>query len=590
MSGSDLRPKSYGWVDKNNVNSYAVALDIPEAASGYNDGAIPPAKKYNMVMQRHAGWAAHLDGRAMRSEHIMGSVTCRISSGSFAFTPAVGLTHPVAADSAYVINGYIVDLPVSRLVNDGLSPFVFTASKWTHWYIDKDGVSFSIVNIGVAAAPAAGQAHLGTAVTSAVALTGWVAGSSSFTDRRVLITPTLRTLGTLDVVGAAQFSSTAQFSGGTTFNAASGWSVNSPTAAILVSQLGTGPGIQLLSSTADRLLDIISSGSGAAMKAVNSGSGYAIWGIGNGSSSTAFFENSDDQYAVEAISGPNASYAAGFFGNPSGDASGVYMRGHGEGSGGYAESGTTNGAVGFEAQATNSTGHGIVGRTNTSATTAARGGYFVGRDSAAGLEAESALYYAAVITPKVAAPTYGAMLFATQLAAPTDFSSGSLAYTSALGFCHGSFSDSGYRSFWSTLGGFCYGHASGGPTTNSNNAVYTQLCSVTLSNANAPKLAGKSIRITVLVRLGTAAGTATYADIQVRDSVAGILMTRAGNGLLVGSGYYIPAIAGDWSATASFEFEYAVPLAGSRTIILEFKRNAAVTVYAHGTLTVQGMY
>lgn len=284
MSGSDLRPKSYGWVDKNNVNSYTAALDIPESASGYDDGAIPPAEKYNMVMQRHAGWAAHLDSRAMRSEHIMGSAAySRISASAFSYTPGATLAHEVAADSCYVVQGYIVDLPIKRMEDEGLSKFIFTANKWTHFYISKDGVSFAVVNIGVAATPGVGQKLLGTAATDGVSLTAWAAGDAAFTTRRVIFVSATSFQSDMTLVGDLSVTGLSSFTGSMILTGSSSFTGNlSLTGRLIATQ-----------SSASATVTGINTGAGDIFSATMTGAtaGNAYKAVATASSSGSCFES-----------------------------------------------------------------------------------------------------------------------------------------------------------------------------------------------------------------------------------------------------------------------------------------------------------
>lgn len=221
MSGSTPRPSSYGWVDQNKNNQYT-APEIPQAGNGWENGAFPTAKEFNTVNNRHAAWASYLDSHAVRSEHLMGpAALSRLSSSIFAFNFGPGLSKTVAADSCFVVNGVIVDLPISRLEALGYSPFVFTASRWTHWYIDKDGVSFAIVAIGVAAVPPAGSYHLGTVVTNATNVTNWTTGAGIITEQILTIASELVQFGgTIKVGGDGVFESSASVSGSLTVDGA----------------------------------------------------------------------------------------------------------------------------------------------------------------------------------------------------------------------------------------------------------------------------------------------------------------------------------------------------------------------------------
>lgn len=623
MSGSDLRPLSYGWVDKNNANSYALTPELPEATNGYNDGQIPPAKKYNHTMQRHAGWIAHLDAVAMRSDQLCGDTSVsRLSQYGFRFLTGAGLSQSVPDNSTYIIDGFIVDLALTRLGIEGYTPFLFTASKWTHWYISKDGVSFSVVNIGVAASPPGGSYHLGTVVTNGTDVTSWVAGNSIFNDRTVNFAPNVSVAGTFTVESTMEVNDSAVFNGDvtvnntTTFNGVSEWSVNSVAPAMIISNAGTGGGIIYTSNSngPQPMVDLTKgAGSDGTVLKLTAGTGApsrALWIVGGDGDTAAYIEAGAGQYGLEVQGAATGTYAARFkggmgqtyvayfeagAGGVGGDAGGALFTGVGLGSGIGVSGGTSAGAYAGQFLARNSTAQGAVfAQTHTTATTASRAGYFQGRDSAAGLEAVSAGYYPLILTPDTTSPTYGHILAAAQDAAPTQPSSGSMAYVAGAinGWGQGNATDGAFRWFWSSKGGYVYGASYNQNAQSTSNVNYTTVATVSLSGANAPKVSGELIRARATIRFRcNTAGTPTGVDVRIRDTTSGVdVIEYATAGFATTSGFYLAAVTVNWeTSTVTIEKDYTLPASGNRTFTLDIRRQGAITVTGQGSLVVQGV-
>lgn len=611
MSGSDLRPLSYGWVDKNNSNSYAATPELPEATNGYPDLAIPPAKKYNHTMQRHAGWIAHLDGVAMRSDQILGDTSVnRLSQYPFRFLNGAGLTQSVADDSTYIIDGFIVDLALTRLGIEGYTPFLFTASKWTHWYISKDGVTFEVVNIGVAASPPAGSYHLGTAVTDGVDVTSWVAGNAAFTDRTVTFTPDVK------IVGDVQMDNALTVDGESTFNEVSTWVINSASPAISLANAGTGGGIHLTSAANGpaAMISLIKSngfdGTLLSLAAIGNGPSRCISATGGDGDSTAYLAAGSGQLALEIQGNVIGTYAARFKGGLGqswvayfeagaggvSDSGGVLVTGAGLGTAIGASGGTSAGAYAIQALARNSTAQGaIFAQTHTTATFVARAGYFQGRDQAGGVEAVSAGYYPLLLTPDTTSPTYGHIYGAPQNAAPTQPTSGSMAYVASTinGWGQGDSTDGAFRWFHSSCGGYVYGGLYAQVATSNSSVSYSNLAVVDCVGANAPKVVGQKVRISVKLRFRcNTSGVATGIDIKVIDFTAAsaevIKFEASGTG--TGNGLHLMATTTNWSESFSFETDYTIPSpAGDRTFILQIRRWGAIAISAQGSMTVDGV-
>jgi len=621
MSGSDLRPLSYGWVDKNNANSYALTPELPEATNGYNDGQIPPAKKYNHTMQRHAGWIAHLDAVAMRSDQLCGDTSVsRLSQYGFRFLTGAGLSQSVPDNSTYIIDGFIVDLALTRLGIEGYSPFLFTATKWTHWYISKDGVSFAVVNIGVAASPPGGSYHLGTVVTNGTDVTSWVAGNAIFADRQVNLQPNVGITGSLVVESTMTINDSSVLNGDltvnntSTFNGTSEWSVNSASPAITLANAGTGGGISYYSSSngPQPMVDLVKTNShdGTVLKltAADGATSRALWILGGNGDSAAYVAAGAGQLGLELQGASTGTYAARFRGGAGqsyvayfeagsggvgGNAGGALMDGIGTGAGAYVRGGDSAGAYALQALARNSTAQGAVfAQTHSTATTASRAGYFQGRDSAAGLEAVSAGYYAAILTPKNAAPTYGALRMLPQAVAPTQAFDGDLTcITSPVnGWAQGNNTEGIYHPLWASRGGYVYG-AQYNQNAQSTGA-YATVCTVTLAIPRAPKVAGEPIRCRATLRFRcNAAGTPTGVNVRIRDTTAGVnVIEYTGAGFATTNGFYLAATTVNWeSSTVTIEMDYTPPATGARTFTLDIQRQGAITVTGQGSLVIFGI-
>lgn len=176
------RPSGYGDVDLNGTNQYTSPV-LPESLNGFPDGDKPPAKKHNTLFRQYGGWNAHLDATAARATTLY-TGNARLTAQPFAYTVGGGLTQSVVGDSAYIIDGHYVDLPVSRLAALGLSPRTFQPLKWTHFYVSGDGdIIVDEQNSGVAGSPPAGYKMLGTAKSSGLNVTTFDSADAAFSNR-----------------------------------------------------------------------------------------------------------------------------------------------------------------------------------------------------------------------------------------------------------------------------------------------------------------------------------------------------------------------------------------------------------------------
>lgn len=320
------------------------------------------------------------------------------------------------------------------------------------------------------------------------------------------------------------------------------------------------------------------------------------------STSTAFLKNQSNGKALElqASSGTGIDVVVGgAYGEiiNGGTVASLFAQATAGGTGVSSSSGTTAGANAILGLLRNNTGFAVYGQTAAAATSVSRAGYFSANGNGVGLECIAALNHPLVLSPKVSAPTNGALLQnGTLNAVPTNVASGQLAHVGSTfnTWMHSSFVESAWRAFWSSLGGFCFGESSNQFVTNNDAAVYTTLCTVTLTAPNEPKLAGQRVRITLTARGGAlTTGTPGYIDVRIRDTTAGVnILTRAGTGITAASGYYFPNAAGAMEREIAIDTMYIIPTAGSRTFVAEVKKNTAGTnqITVQGSMVITGSY
>ena len=198
-----------------------------------------------------------------------------------------------------------------------------------------------------------------------------------------------------------------------------------------------------------------------------------------------------------------------------------------------------------------------------------------GGGSAARFYAITGTGHALVLTPKVAAPARGALLFNGQTSRPSDLTSGQITYQSVedqiIVSCFGDAGEpgpgAGWRGLWTSIGGFALGYKTKGGYTAIGAAqelVLTLVCQA----GNAPKLGGRSIRMRLVMSPSiTPSNTAATMNFRVRDATAATdKFTRSGTGTGASAGIYLdPQPAVGWRPSHSVTFDITVPSAGDRT-------------------------
>ena len=565
------RPSRYPIVAQTPGGNYAEPGSGVQLG-GWQTGAIFPSADANWLMRQITDWGRSLDAsRLAATDLLVTNKVQRASSTALTITTGGGttLTAEITAGGVYYGLGERIDLTDAPTVYSGADALVFPAGS-TRYVIARPmpatggAVSgSSCAELAISAVDAvAGWSTLMTVTTGAATITSAVQYGSVLDTLNVAHTMVFAdtvdfsALATFDV---ATFNDLTDFNAATTFTDVSEWAASSIKPLIKLTPTGSGGGLEIAAS----------GGTGVALDVVGGTAAAAL-----------------------TVSGAFAgSYAMTVEGT--GGAGGLFVQGNGVGWGLAVNSGATAGSYGIVAIAQNNSGNAIYAVSANSGTAPAIKG--AGSNLAAGVEAAATAYYPLVLSPDTSSPAYGSIIAGSQNAAPTNFDSGSLTFVGGAidSWGHGSFADSAWRYFHSTLGGRMYGFATGGPTLNSNSAVYTTLCTVTIgAGADAAKVAGRTARLTVSMRVGHSAAATNFCDVQVRDTTAGAtLTTRAGTGIGSGNGYYLPAVASVWQLVINFEIEYTVPATGARTFVLEFKRNSAASnVTAEGSLKVEGLY
>jgi hypothetical protein len=309
---------------------------------------------------------------------------------------------------------------------------------------------------------------------------------------------------------------------------------------------------------------------GGGIRSSHAGAGYAVEAISTGVLAAL-------NVAASALS-TSAAYIAG--GNPRAL---------------YVLSGTTAGNDAVHATVNNTSGFGVRAYVSGAATSASRGFYTSVTGDAIGAEFVATGNHALKLTGDTTNPVFGPLLLSSSNVKPSGFTDGQVAHVSGGGgvnafYAFSSTTDGGWRAGWDTIGGFAYGANYNVTTTDNNSADYTDLCVATLTNANAPRVAGTILRLTVSMRVRSLTGAAAVCDVELYDNTSSaIIETFAGSGTTSTSGWIIPGTSG-WNTTIAFDYAYAVPSAGDREIILRFKPNTGVGVGAQGSLVVTGGY
>lgn len=586
---------------------------------GWPTGALYPSSDANWLWRQITDWNRSHDASRLASTDILTTKVCRVSSAFLDFDTGTGLNGVITSGGVYYGNGERLDLTDAPTVYAGGSALTFPALS-TSYVIARPQ-------------PATGGASNGSscaelAVSAVTPVAGWSTIAAVTTDATDVtsavetgVTPYLEWSATPNFT-AGVYGAFAEFTGSlTSADVTTEWmsadyialagTTGQPTivaqgttgqAAVLAYGMGTGDALYVYSNGG--------SGTIARVDAASFGAtGVALDVDGNSSSTAATIDAGAGRLALVVTGSSSSSYAAtftngttyGISATGSTNGGGGFFSGAGGGLGIYARGGDTAGANGAQVLAQNSTGYGLVAQSHTTATTATAGAYIEGKDSAAGAELVSAGFYPVVLSPDLTSPAYGTLFSRTQGAYPTNKTAGAISFANyALGtrphWLIADADDAAWRGVWSSQGGFVYGGSYGQTATNADAANYTTLCAVTLTNGNAPKEAGRTLRCEVKIRVRTSTAAANGIDVRVRDLTAGggaganvVEYVNSGTGNF--AGWPLTGATTGWDRDVTFDYNYTVPAEGARTIALQFKRQTvANTVTAHGSLVVTGAY
>lgn len=595
------RPLTYGSIDTTGSNQYADP-DLPEALQGFPDLSIPPARKFNTLFRRYSGWCGYVDQRMLRSNFFLDSSATgisRLTDGYFRYATGAGLEQSVVEDSAYAIDGHIVDLTLDRLATVGLETRTFAATKDTHFYVASNGeITVSVVNVGVAASPPAGTYHLGTMTTDAVDCTVWTDGDFLFNFRRVIsdvpwrfTCATGEPLVTADMGNADASGFVASVGTGAAAAGFVAGMTNSPAGAsgiVVAADAGTeGDGISIGHAGAGFGVYIRHTGAGDGLTIEHSGAGPCA--VFEHASGTAFF--------VEG----NGGLAAAVVSSAGNNARGLLATGHGTAAGLEGRSGLTAGAPAVVAVPQNNTGFGFYCLTPVGSTTAARAGFFEGRGSGVGAEIRAAANHALILQGDTTSPSFAALRFIGANAEPSTVTAGSVEYvTTQNQLVVGDALDNAYRGIWTSIGGRAFGFtapANGAPNTaqTAGTVNWVTAATATLTAGNAPKVAGRTVilKFTCDAR-NVSAGAANTLSVRFYDAtaggeVAGSVRTGIGSGDT--AGFYLADTTTGWQRTIVYKFRTTVPTTGDRTYYAQIRATSAVEIRVRDcSLEVDGLH
>lgn len=198
-----------------------------------------------------------------------------------------------------------------------------------------------------------------------------------------------------------------------------------------------------------------------------------------------------------------------------------------------------------------------------------------GGGTAARLFASSGTGYPLVLTPKSAAPARGALQMGGQTARPTVLDGGQFSYNATEDqILVSQFNDFGqpgpgvgWRGLWHTTGGFALAYKT--LVTYYTISAEEKVLTMTCTAGNAPKLAGRRIRMRMNIAGISVSPTNTAATLNFRvyDATASQnKLVRTGSGTGAGAGVYLaPTPATGWRPGIAVTFDIDVPAAGSRT-------------------------
>ena len=584
---------------------------------GWPVGAVFPSSDANWLLRQLTDWNRAHDAHRLASIDILAATVSRVSATplTLATGAGVGLIAHVMSGGVYYGAGERLDLSEAPTVYSGGNALVFPPAAASYVLaraqpsVGGAANGSSCAELRVSSGPIAGWVTLLFVTTNATDIVAAV---------ETMVTPYLEWGITPDFAAGLR-GTTGEFTGSlSSLDLTTGEIVGShallggedgqPTL-IVQSDLLDNPAILAYGLNNAKAIHAYSNGGGGTIihadAASFGASGVGLIVDGNSSSTAARIVAGAGQAALASTASGTSAYNAVFNGGVSftivataaGDGGGGIFSGSGTGSGIEASGGTGAGAVGVFAAALSSTGYALYARTAAAAANTVAGAKLEGRGSAAGAEVHAENYYAAILYPKTSTPSYAALFTPPQGAYPTNRPAGALGYAS---YAFGSrphwivadADDPAWRGLWSSRGGFVYGGSYGQTASNADATTYTTLCTVTLTNGNAPKEAGRSVRCEVKIRVRTSTAAANGIDVRIRDTTAGAnVVEYVGSGTGNFAGWPLPGATTGWDRDVTFDFDYAIPVEGDRTFLLQFKRQSATnTVTAHGSLVITGAY
>lgn len=641
---TEPRPLGFGDIDRNASNQYP-QVNVLASTNGYPDEAIPKAKEWNTLGRQWSSWHRHLDQGALRAPLACSGKTTRLSADPLAYAAAPGLTHAVVADSAYLVDGRVVDLAKTRLATVLLDPYTFTANRWHHFYVAADGdVQVGVVTIGTAPTPPPGYVFLGTGETDAIDLVAYTPSvtfsaprlelSLKLTAPRVVIVDTDDEVA-LDVEGSGVSAAAvraANYVGGGGFEADIGVTPAFGYRIALVSgALGSGGFL----ATADALSNSTlysalqagsghaytasSAGVGDAYRSVHSGTGRSLYVLHSGPADAILVDKSGvgRAFGISASgfgvgldighSGLASALTIAHTGNVSevarisavgNNAGALRVTGAGGGYGLYAEAGPTALAAVW-AVPTNLVGQGFRSQTPLGAGASARAAYFEGRGAGVGAEIRASGANALLLRGNA---TYAAVLLIGNASRPLSAFGGEVEYSTGEDqLLIGSSNDGAFRGVWTTPGGKVTAEA--GPAngfasavTTLGGAIWQPAVSASAIGANAPKQAGTVyLRFRCQPRNTAVVMTPNALNVRLVDVTANPLVgiagsTRAGVGVGDSAGFLMPALDTSWQGVVDIVFRVPVPAAGDRTWRAEVQTASATNIRVRDcSLSVIGM-
>lgn len=272
--------------------------------------------------------------------------------------------------------------------------------------------------------------------------------------------------------------------------------------------------------------------------------------------------------------------------------------GSGSGAGLRSLSGLTSGANSINAVMGNTTGFGVYSQTSGSATNASRAVRAQAFNQGIAVDATAVSNDAVLAT--VSGSSGSSVHIIGRASDSTSTSGGRIDYnTTTNTYTLSDPTGAEQRDAWSSRGGCTVGFGSAGVVlSNNNNAVYTTAATLALTNANAPRRAGRTILLRFSFSVRSPGGLANILDVRIRDTTDNVtILANVGAGTASNAGYLIPAIKWDagtgvpastqeWGLPQFVEVSYTVPAAGDRTFVAEFKTNTANSIAMRNPLLV----